>query len=100
MGRGGGGWAVGLGGAARGVRAWGGGWLALRGGSGSQGGKGGAVRVVGRMGSMRPRAEVPAGVLVVAVDDVVTTGATIREMERVLGRLDGVAALCRPGLIS
>jgi hypothetical protein len=52
------------------------------------------------MGSMRARAEVPAGVLVVAVDDVVTTGATIREMERVLGRLDGVAALCRPGLIS
>ena len=42
----------------------------------------------------------PAGALVVAVDDVVTTGATIREMERVLGRLDGVAALARPGLIS
>ena len=74
--------------------------LALRVGAGSQSGKAGAARVVGRMGSMRPRAEVPAGVLVVAVDDVVTTGATIREMERVLGRLDGVAALCRPGLIS
>ncbi|MBF0967630.1 MAG: competence protein ComF, partial [Actinomyces bouchesdurhonensis] len=56
--------------------------------------------VVGRMGSMRARVSVPEGAIVIAVDDVVTTGATIREMERVLGRVDGVAALCRPGLIA
>ena len=92
--------ARGLASAAPGVRACVVDALALRVGAGSQSGKAGAARVVGRMGSMRPRAEVPVGVLVVAVDDVVTTGATIREMERVLGRLDGVAALCRPGLIS
>ena len=74
--------------------------VALRVGAGSQSGKAGAARTVGRMGSMRSRVAVPADVLIVAVDDVVTTGATIREMERVLGRLDGVAALARPGLIS
>ena len=74
--------------------------VALRAGAGSQSGKAGAARTVGRMGAMRARVVAPAGALVVAVDDVVTTGATIREMERVLGRLDGVAALARPGLIS
>jgi putative purine/pyrimidine phosphoribosyl transferase len=52
------------------------------------------------MGAMRALAVPPRGVLVVAVDDVVTTGATIREMERVLGGLAAVVALCRPGLIS
>lgn len=72
----------------------------LRVGASSQSGKAGAQRTVGRMGAMRALAVPPRGVLVVAVDDVVTTGATIREMERVLGRLDGVAALARPGLIS
>ena len=72
----------------------------LRVGATSQSGKAGAQRTVGRMGSMRALAVPGPGVRVVAVDDVVTTGATIREMERVLGRLDGVAALCRPGLIS
>mgnify|MGYP001642770574 CR=1 FL=1 len=92
--------ARGLASAAPGVRACVVDVLALRVGAGSQSGKAGAARVVGRMGSMRARVEVPPGVVVVAVDDVVTTGATIREMERVLGRLDGVAALCRPGLIS
>ena len=72
----------------------------LRVGATSQSGKAGAQRTVGRMGSMRALAVPGPGVLVVAVDDVVTTGATVREMERVLGRLDAVAALCRPGLIS
>ena len=74
--------------------------LALRVGAGSQSGKAGAARVVGRMGAMRARVAVPMDAIVIAVDDVVTTGATIREMERALGRLDGVAALCRPRLIS
>jgi len=69
-------------------------------GAGSQSGKAGAARVVGRMGAMRARVAVPTGTIAIAVDDVVTTGATIREMERALGRLDGVAALCRPRLIS
>jgi putative purine/pyrimidine phosphoribosyl transferase len=55
---------------------------------------------VGRMGSMRALAVPGPGVRVVAVDDVVTTGATIREMERVLGGLDAVVAICRPGLIT
>ena len=72
----------------------------LRIGATSQSGKAGARRTVGRMGSMRALAVPPRGVLVVAVDDVVTTGATVREMERVLGGLDAVATLCRPGLIS
>ena len=72
----------------------------LRVGASSQSGKAGAQRTVGRMGAMRALAVPPRGVLVVAVDDVVTTGATIREMERVLGGLAAVVALCRPGLIS
>lgn len=72
----------------------------LRIGATSQSGKAGAQRTVGRMGSMRALAVPGPGVLVVAVDDVVTTGATIREMERVLGGLDAVATICRPGLIT
>ena len=69
-------------------------------GATSQSGKAGAQRTVGRMGSMRALAVPGPGVRVVAVDDVVTTGATVREMERVLGGLDAVVTLCRPGLIS
>ena len=72
----------------------------LRIGATSQSGKAGAQRMVGRMGSMYALAVPGPGVLVVAVDDVVTTGATIREMERVLGGLDAVVAICRPGLIT
>ena len=72
----------------------------LRVGASSQSGKVGAQRTVGRIGSMRALAVPGHGALVVAVDDVVTTGATIREMERVLGRIDAVAAICRPGLIA
>ena len=72
----------------------------LRVGATSQSGKAGAQRTVGRMGSMYALAVPGSGVLVVAVDDVVTTGATIREMERVLGGIDAVAAICRPGLIT
>ena len=72
----------------------------LRVGATSQSGKAGAQRTVGRMGSMRALAVPGHGVRVVAVDDVVTTGATVREMERVLGGLDAVVTLCRTGLIS
>ena len=72
----------------------------LRIGATSQSGKAGAQRTVGRMGAMRALAVPGPGVRVVAVDDVVTTGATVREMERVLGGLDAVVTLCRPGLIS
>lgn len=72
----------------------------LRVGATSQSGKAGAQRTVGRMGSMYALAVPGPGVLVVAVDDVVTTGATIREMERVLGGIDAVVAICRPGLIT
>ena len=72
----------------------------LRVGATSQSGKAGAQRTVGRMGSMRALVVPGPGVRVVAVDDVATTGATVREMERVLGGLNAVATLCRPGLIS
>lgn len=72
----------------------------LRVGATSQLGKAGPQRMVGRMGSMRALVIPRGDVRVIAVDDVVTTGATIREMERVLGGLDGVAALCHPGLTS
>lgn len=72
----------------------------LRIGATSQSGKAGAQRTVGRMGSMYALAVPGSGVLVVAVDDVVTTGATVREMERVLGGIDAVVAICRPGLIT
>ena len=72
----------------------------LRVGATSQSGKAGAQRTVGRMGSMYALAVPGPGVLVVAVDDVVTTGATIREMERVLGGIDAVVVICRPGLIT
>ena len=72
----------------------------LRVGATSQSGKAGAQRTVGRMGSMYALAVPGPGVLVVAVDDVVTTGATVREMERVLGGIDTVVAICRPGLIT
>lgn len=72
----------------------------LRVGATSQSGKAGPQRMVGRMGSMRALVIPRGDVRVIAVDDVVTTGATIREMERVLGGLDGVAALCHPGLTS
>jgi len=39
------------------------------------------------------------GAGVVVVDDVVTTGATMREVIRVLGGCDAVAAVCAPGRV-
>lgn len=69
---------------------------ALRWGAGSQAGRSGGERRSGRVGTMRARLAVPSGVGVVIVDDVVTTGATIREMRRVLGEgVMGVLALCQ-----
>ena len=68
---------------------------ALRWGGGSQAGRSGGERRQGRVGTMYARMWIPSDVGVVLVDDVVTTGATIREMWRVLGEsVVGVGALC------
>lgn len=72
--------------------------LRLRVGAGTQSARSAGQRRSGRAGSMRRLVDVPAGTRVVLVDDVVTTGATVREGARVLGGRDVVvAALCRVG---
>lgn len=72
--------------------------VVLRPGSGSQSGRSSGQRRAGRSGSMRALVPVPPGVRVVVVDDVVTTGATVREVARVCGPgTVAVAALCRAG---
>lgn len=65
----------------------------LRWGTGSQSGRSGRDRREGRVGSMRSVVDIPPGVGVVCVDDIVTTGATIREMARSL-RCEPLAVLC------
>lgn len=66
--------------------------------TGSQSGRSGGERRSGRLDSMVARLEVPAGVGVVLADDVVTTGATLRELARVCGPgTVAAAALCRVG---
>lgn len=70
--------------------------VALRWGVGTQAGLSGGERRQGRVGTMRARLPFPPHVSVIFVDDVVTTGATIREMRRVVGeRVVGVLALCQ-----
>lgn len=72
--------------------------LALRPLTGSQSGRSGGQRRAGRLDSMRARVEVPEGTGVVLVDDVVTTGATMREMARLCGvGTVGAVALCHAG---
>lgn len=72
--------------------------VALRPFTGSQSGRSGGERRSGRLDSMVTRLEVPAGVGVVLADDVVTTGATLRELARVCGPGTVAAAtLCRVG---
>ena len=69
--------------------------VALRFRASSQSGKSGVERRRNRQHSMRLRTQLPAGMPVVVVDDVVTTGATVLEMVRVCeGHVVGVAALC------
>ncbi|MDN6565725.1 MAG: hypothetical protein L0K65_01575, partial [Actinomyces sp.] len=72
--------------------------VALRPFTGSQSGRSGGERRSGRLDSMVTRLEVPAGVGVVLADDVVTTGATLRELARVCGPgTVGAVALCHAG---
>lgn len=67
----------------------------LRWGAGSQSGRSGVERRLGRHGSMRKRCEVDENVGLVLVDDIVTTGATIREMARCCaGNVCAVGSLC------
>lgn len=70
----------------------------LRAGARSQSGRTGAQRRSGRAGALVASVAVPPGVTVVLVDDVITTGATIRELARVCGPGTVAAvALCRVG---
>lgn len=72
--------------------------LRLRPGSGTQSARSAGQRRSGRAGSMRCVVAPPARTCVVLVDDVVTTGATVREGAHVLGGGKVVvAALCRVG---
>lgn len=64
--------------------------LAPRIGTRSQAGAGGAARRLSRTGTMRPRLGLPPPGRIVLVDDVLTTGATMRELARACGG----AALC------
>ncbi|WP_206222276.1 competence protein ComF [Schaalia sp. ZJ1691] len=61
----------------------------------SQSGKVGEQRRRGRRGAMVSKLQVPDGVDVFVADDVVTTGATVREIVRVLGRCHGVVSMAR-----
>lgn len=68
----------------------------LRVGSSSQSGKSGTARAAGRSGSMIRRVDIVPKVNVILVDDVMTTGATVREMAQVLGpSVQAVVTLCR-----
>jgi len=59
-------------------------------------GKSGAARAAGRSGSMIRRVDIVPKVNVILVDDVMTTGATVREMAQVLGpSVQAVVTLCR-----
>lgn len=73
----------------------------LRWGSGTQAGKSGIQRKRGRIGTMECLRPFVEGEVIVFVDDIVTTGATIREMARALGRVpDAVVSLCGVSLSS
>ncbi|MDC4232676.1 competence protein ComF [Actinomyces sp. B33] len=69
--------------------------LVLRPGARSQSGRGSADRRGGREGAMAALVVPPAGVPVVLVDDVVTTGATAREMIRLMPAAVSMAAMAR-----
>lgn len=67
----------------------------LRIGAASQAGRGGAARRRRRVGSMVALVEPPVGAGVVLVDDVMTTGATMRETVRVIGGCAAIAVAAR-----
>lgn len=69
--------------------------FAVKWGRGSQSGLAGAERRRGRQGAFRLLCSVPEGVGLLFVDDIVTTGATIQEMSRCVGRVpSAVASIC------
>lgn len=66
--------------------------LAMKPGAASQAGRGQEARLRGRAGQMRPALDdltMLRGARVILVDDVCTTGATLREMVRVLQPFEG-----------
>ncbi len=72
--------------------------VALQPGLGGQEGRGKEERSAGRLNSMRLAVTPPPGTQIVVVDDVVTTGATVRELVRVLHpHVAAVAALAEVG---
>lgn len=61
----------------------------------SQAGRGGRGRRDRRAGSMRARLPLPDPSRILLVDDVLTTGATARELRRVCGGAAGIVVLAR-----
>lgn len=71
--------------------------IAVRIGAPSQAGRGGTARRRGRAGIMRARVRLPDPDRIILVDDVTTTGATLRELARVCGGARAGAVLAQVG---
>ena len=70
--------------------------LAMKIGAGSQGNRGREMRRMARKNQIRLKRNLPPDLGIVLVDDVMTTGATMREMARIFGaRVIGIAVLAR-----
>ncbi|MCI7671087.1 ComF family protein [Schaalia hyovaginalis] len=71
--------------------------IAVRIGAHSQAGRGGTARRRGREGIMRARVRLPDPGRIILVDDVITTGATLRELARVCAGARAGAVLAQAG---